>query len=111
MTACATDQHGGHEKAPDAMGRLGHVAVISFLLRGRGILAMLKNLLEVRRHVSYRLVQYPSNSPLGRIPELPKLSNSLQEVIIMHVQRTKTVVYKEFTVAGSCVTMTPFAMT
>lgn len=71
---------------------------------------MLKNLLEVRRHVSYRLVQYPSNSPLGRIPELPKLSNSLQEVI-MHVQRRKMVVYKEFTIAGYCITMTPFAMT
>lgn len=36
MTACDIDQHGGHEKAPDAMGRLGHVAVISSLLRGRG---------------------------------------------------------------------------
>lgn len=72
---------------------------------------MLKNLLEVRRHVSYRLVQYPSNSPPGRIPELPKLSNSLQEVIIMHVQRRKMVVYKEFTIAGYCITMTPFAMT
>lgn len=51
-----------------------------------GTLAMLRNLLEVLRHVSSRLVQYPSHSPLGRIPELPKLSSGLQEVDI-HVQR------------------------
>lgn len=29
----------------------------------------------------------------------------------MHVQRRKMVVYKEFTIAGYCITMTPFAMT
>lgn len=37
MAACdIVDRRGGHEKAPDAMGRLRRVAVISSLLRGRG---------------------------------------------------------------------------
>jgi hypothetical protein len=44
---------------------------------------------------------------VGRIPELPKLSSSLLEVVI-HVQGRKMAVCKEFTVSWECTAMISF---